>query len=301
VHAWVFVSQAIPIGQSLDVWHPHAPPFDVYAHALAPAGFVLQSVHAAPSSPHAVFDVPPWQVPVAPQHPPLHGCVGEHALVHLCVARSHARNVPQSAAVLHPHAPAAVHADPSGDLEQSVHVPDAPHALASLPPWHTPAGEQQPAAHACVAQLLPQRRVTGSQTSPAGQSAVVEQPHAPSTHAWPCADERQSTHAEPPFPHAAADGSLHAPAAQQPLLHVDAEHAAPASAGSGPGPSPSPSPSVGEASVVLAVAPPSLVLQPGAKANVKEARKRARARGIRDRMRTRSDRSRRTPSRSIRG
>jgi hypothetical protein len=70
-------------------WHPHVPPFDVYAQTFSPAGFPLQSVHAPPLSPHWVFEEPPLHVP-PPQHPPLHGCESEHVCVHLCVVVSHA-------------------------------------------------------------------------------------------------------------------------------------------------------------------------------------------------------------------
>jgi hypothetical protein len=55
-----------------------------------PFGFGLQSTHAAPVSPQAVFVVPPVQDPPL-QQPPLQACDAEHALVHLCVDASHAR------------------------------------------------------------------------------------------------------------------------------------------------------------------------------------------------------------------
>jgi len=181
VHAWVFGSQELPVGQSVYDWHPHVPPFDVNAHAFMPAGFPLQSVQAPPVSPHAVFEPPPWHVPLAPQHPPLHGCVGEHVDTHVCVERSHARSDPQSAALLQPHFPLATQALPFGDVEQSMHAPDAPHASATVPELHTPFAEQHPVAHGSVWQDGPHLCVKPSQIVPDGHSSDVPHPHAPAT------------------------------------------------------------------------------------------------------------------------
>lgn len=224
-------SQACAVGQSADVRQPHLPPFAVYAHTFVPAGLPLQSVHAPPLSPHCVFVCPPWQLPFA-QQPPLHGCVGEHVDVHLWVVRSHARNVPQSAELLQPHAPLSVHALPSGDFEQSTHALDAPHAFGSLPARHTPVDEQQPVLHGSFAQLFPHLCVTLSQISPASQSYDEEQPHSPPLQMCPSFAARQSTHAAPAFPQAAADGFLHASPEQQPVLHEVALHVAPVPASS---------------------------------------------------------------------
>lgn len=147
MHAWVFGSQELPVGQSDDVWHPHTPPFEANAHTFVPTGLPLQSAHAPPVFPHAVFELPPSHVPAALQQPPLQGCVAEHVDVQVCVVRSHARSEPQSAALLQPHLPPATHAVPLGDFVQSRHAPDAPHASTAVPVLHTPAAEQHPLSH----------------------------------------------------------------------------------------------------------------------------------------------------------
>ncbi len=59
---------------------------------MTPVGQVaVQSVHT-PLAPHAVFEVPPTQVPpvAAEQHPPLHVWLAEHAVVQVLVVVSQA-------------------------------------------------------------------------------------------------------------------------------------------------------------------------------------------------------------------
>jgi hypothetical protein len=82
-------------------------------------------------------------------------------------------------------------------------APAAPQAVAAVPVWQVPPTEeeQQPPLQAWVLeQLFVQRRLDVSQAVPDGQSAVLVQPQAPATQAWPWELVVQSTHVAPGRP-----------------------------------------------------------------------------------------------------
>jgi hypothetical protein len=83
-HAWVVVSHAIPEPQSVAELHPHVPPVDPAMHAspTLDGGVPLHAAHVPPLSPHAAGARPVVQVFDEPQHPPLHGWLAEHDVVH---------------------------------------------------------------------------------------------------------------------------------------------------------------------------------------------------------------------------
>jgi hypothetical protein len=67
------------------------------------ATLVVQLMHWLPLAPHALVELPGWQVPL--QQPPLHGLVPVHEVEHRCAAEvaPHASPTGQSAATLQPH------------------------------------------------------------------------------------------------------------------------------------------------------------------------------------------------------
>jgi hypothetical protein len=137
--------------------------------------------HAPPLVPHAPLSAPPTQMPFS-QQPPLHSALAPHCWLHLCVVVLQASSAPQSAAELQPHAPAR-HRCPAMLVVQSTQlVPDEPHWLALVPATHAlgdAAAAQQPPLHGSASEqlLVEQVLVLGWHSAPAGQSALVLQPH----------------------------------------------------------------------------------------------------------------------------
>jgi len=172
---------------------------------------------------HAVVDVvqrPPTQ------HASLHGELSEQVVPHVCVDASHAWPYGQSAATLHPQPP-ATHALPFASNEQSLHVPEPPHVLPSVPFAQRPFASQQPVAHGLVSEHgFSQVCVVVSQMVPDPQSVFTLHPHAPTQQMWPSAAATQLVQAPPPVPHFAAEGcALHVSPSQHPL-QFDALHLA---------------------------------------------------------------------------
>jgi hypothetical protein len=138
-----------------------------------------------------------------------------------------------TAAFEYEHAP-AVHVAPvrhAGVVAtQSAQAPPpAPHVLAPVPVVQAPAALQQP-AHGPSAHMPPatQRFVVVLQIAPAGQSAALEQPQAPATHAVPLGLPVHMPQTAPPVPHCVAVcdpvGTQLRPL-QQPVAHEAVVHA----------------------------------------------------------------------------
>jgi hypothetical protein len=96
-HWCVVLLHERPAGQSPATLHPHSP----LTHAW-PAATAVQFKQASPLEPQAADAAPPWQVPPAEQHPPLHGCVAPQVFVQTCAARLQASPTGQSEACWHP-------------------------------------------------------------------------------------------------------------------------------------------------------------------------------------------------------
>ena len=64
----------------------------------------VQSTHA-PEAPHELLALPTTHI-VPLQQPPMHGWLAPHMVTHFFDAASHAVPLGQSAAEVHPHAPA---------------------------------------------------------------------------------------------------------------------------------------------------------------------------------------------------
>jgi hypothetical protein len=217
VHWWLVVLQADPLGQSLDELHPQLPPEPPTTHA-APMLEPVQSWQLPPLAPQVGLLVPATQLPPE-QQPPLHGCIDEHELVHLCVDPSHACPLGQSLAELQPHVPATqAFSEP---IVQSVQAPPVlPHTPAALPMTQVPP-LQQPPLHSCVDEHeVVHWCLDVSHAWPDGQSVAELQPHPPLTHAWPLPLIVQSAQDAPALPQVAAvPPALQVPLLQQPPLH----------------------------------------------------------------------------------
>jgi hypothetical protein len=141
--------QALPLGQSVEVEHPHALP----THAL-PFGFPAQSTHAV-ADPHVVDDVPATHLPIEPPQ--------------------------QNPAPQPPPSQSAVQALPEHVGVSPEHVaqarPALPHAADDLPDTQVLVVSQHPPLHGSPpAHDVEQTPFAVSHASPTGQSFSVVQP-----------------------------------------------------------------------------------------------------------------------------
>jgi hypothetical protein len=159
--------------------HPHAPETQM-GPGLQVA---VQSAQTPPLVPHAKLAVPSAHVPVvAPmgtsQQPPLHVWVALHVLVQACVAVSQASPGWQSADVVQPHVPLAVHAVPVTEVVQFVHAPPlVPQSVLVFPATHVVPLQHPPLQVAAPEHDVLQVWVVKLHASPVGQSADDWQPH----------------------------------------------------------------------------------------------------------------------------
>jgi hypothetical protein len=188
---------AVLTGQSADVLQPHT----IVERQTWPFAAFEQSTQAMPDAPQALLAVPLAQVPPL-QQAPLHGELDEQAVVHWCEVVLQALPAGQSLAELQPHAPppvTALHRWPMLDDEQSMQAPpfepQPPELL--VPGAQLPARQQPPLQGADDEQLDLQVCDDGSHAVDVGQSALVEQPHAPALQMWPLELVVQSTHEVP--------------------------------------------------------------------------------------------------------
>ena len=134
------VQPQLPLGK-------HAVPIEEPAHEL----------HIPPEAPHADCEVPTSHVP-ALQQPPLQSCVDEHALVHACVASSHALPTGQSAGDVQP-------GGASGGQVLQASVPEPPSLLESWP-------ESPPASSASRPESVPESFRESPPTSRPGRCSA---------------------------------------------------------------------------------------------------------------------------------
>jgi hypothetical protein len=137
--------QQKPPAQVPSLPEPHA---EVQAPAAQVGVPLAQPPHARPSLPQALFWLPRAQAPLE-QHPPLHACVGLHAVVQRCVPMSQARFGLQSFVPLQVQAPPAQRWPPAAPV-QSWQEPEVPHAGSPVPGWQVPPLSQQPPLQSVV-------------------------------------------------------------------------------------------------------------------------------------------------------
>jgi hypothetical protein len=171
LHVCVDESHACPVGQSAGALQPHAPDTHAWPIALA-----VQSTQLCIEPPHALAEVPPWHMPFAPQHAPMHGWLALHAVEHRCVVVLHAEPAGQSAVELQPHAP-ATHCEPMLLPAQSMHAaPLAPQPVAAVPVLQVPLAQQPPWQSAELEHAVEHRCVVALHACPVGQSPATMQP-----------------------------------------------------------------------------------------------------------------------------
>lgn len=177
VQVLVVELQLLPAGQSAVELQPQAPP-PVPLMQTAPVLVPAQEAHRPPLPPHAVFAVPPVQLPFW-QQPPLQGWVGEQLAVHWWLVVLHAIPAVQSEAEKQPQPPFA-QAWPVALAAQLRHArPLDPQDAPAAPGAQTPP-LQHPPLQGCVAeQLEVQRCVVALQALPVAQSLDEAQPHSP--------------------------------------------------------------------------------------------------------------------------
>jgi hypothetical protein len=147
-----------------------------------PLAEVVQSSQFWPVGPQLSVAFPVTHVPPVEQQPTLHPVTPgpEQDVEHWWVVVLHACPGEQSAATLHPHAPAGRHAWPAPLVEQSTHaVPLAPQTLGLVPAWHVPLGvpAQHPVGHGCDALHVKVQMPPLQPCAPAAQSPTTLQPH----------------------------------------------------------------------------------------------------------------------------
>jgi hypothetical protein len=185
----------LPVGlpaQWLSLPHSQLPPPHAGATVHAPATQLV--AHWMPPAPHAPSCVPGAHVELT-QQPPLHVVLTpSQLLVHWCTLVLHAWLAGHAAEAVHPQVPPK---QPCEAPHAEQVPPSLPHADVPAPATQAPA-EQQPPLHGAEA-LHALEHVPPLHASPAGQSLVALQPHAPpGLHTRPAVDVVQSAFVEHP-------------------------------------------------------------------------------------------------------
>jgi hypothetical protein len=165
------VPQASFAAQSVATVQPHVPPG---RHAV-PVEEAAHESHIPPEAPHADCEVPTSHVP-ALQQPPWQSCVDEHALVHACVARSHALPTGQSAG----------DAQPEGASDEQVVQASAPEPPSLLESWPPPTSRGGCSAWASMDESSEASTVASAEASdPAPPHGPMQLPCSSSEHPKP--------------------------------------------------------------------------------------------------------------------
>lgn len=166
--------------------------------------------HVPPPLPHALNEVPGWQVLVLPSQQPV-GQLVESQMHWLPLQRwpgAHAGPLPQ------PQPPSVPHALVRGLVEQLAHMPPpAPHAVVVVGLTHV-VPEQHPPGQLVESQM----HAPPLHRWPAPHAAFPPHLQTPPVH-WLAFAGSHATHATPLRPHAPGVGAVQAPLEQQPLPH----------------------------------------------------------------------------------